>query len=81
MCVGGVCQSSPLAPVSECPFGDDFVYNNTFGVKLDKPLISCQDFLKSLASINASPEAFCLSNAGRMLCCQTCLSITHKNSI
>lgn len=73
-CISGVCQVSSLAPVSECPFGDDVVTNGTFGVHCPTYQVTCQKYFDLLESKKMSIDYYCSTTNGNIKCCQSCLS-------
>jgi hypothetical protein len=75
-CVNGVCTANKLAPINDCPFGDDLVSQEIFNLKLPTPQQTCQDVFKIIVAANKSISGYCSSNNFRQACCQSCKSKT-----
>lgn len=75
----GVCIESERAPFGDCLFGDDLVFQESIGMSLPSPQMTCDAVLKYVDSLNQSPTAYCSNSNFRQICCQTCKSISHFN--
>jgi hypothetical protein len=78
--LNGICTNSPLAPVSDCPFGDDIVVDRQVIGNLQLPAIQmkCQEVLDYIASRNQSLVSYCNEGLFQRTCCQTCKSINNS---
>lgn len=69
MCINGACTASPVAPVTECPFGDDSAseFINDVPTKME-----CPSYFTYLQSKKLSILTFCESARGKSSCCKSC---------
>jgi hypothetical protein len=77
ICLKGVCTPNSLAPITDCPFGDDLYPWNTVGdVKLpfNNTPTACQAVIDYLITIGQSPSHHCKDTYLYSICCQTCKS-------